>query len=50
VKLSPGGKTCKTSSTSCTIAGLKKGTYNVTVMASKAGSKSVSVTKRLSVK
>ncbi|MEY3557317.1 MAG: hypothetical protein RL374_23 [Actinomycetota bacterium] len=50
VKLSPGGKTCKTSSTSCTIAGLKKGTYSVTVTAIKAGSKSVSVTKRLTIK
>ena len=50
VKLSPGGKTCTTRSTSCTIAGLKKGRYSVTVTAVKTGSKSVSVTKRLSVK
>ena len=50
VKLSPGGNTCTTRTTSCTIAGLKKGTYSVTVTATKAGSKSVSVTKRLTIK
>jgi uncharacterized protein YkwD len=50
VKLSPSGKTCSTRSTSCTIAGLKKGTYNVTVSASRKGSKTVSITKRLTVK
>ncbi len=50
VKLSPSGKTCSTRSTSCTIAGLKKGTYNVTITASRKGSKTVSTTKRLTVK
>ena len=50
VKLSPGGKACTTRSTSCTIAGLKKGRYSVTVTAIKAGSKSVSVTKLLTIK
>lgn len=50
VKLSPSGKSCKTSSTSCTIVGLKKGRYSVTVTATKTGSKSVSVTKHLTIK
>jgi uncharacterized protein YkwD len=50
VKLSPSGKTCTTRSTSCSIAGLKKGTYNVTITASRKGSKTVSTTKRLTVK
>ncbi|CAB4608301.1 unannotated protein [freshwater metagenome] len=50
VKLSPSGKTCTTRSTSCSIAGLKKGTYNVTITASRKGSTTVSTTKRLTVK
>lgn len=50
VKLSPSGKTCSTRSTSCSIAGLKKGTYSVTITASRKGSKTVSTTKRLTVK
>ena len=50
VKLSPSGKTCSTRSTSCTIAGLKKGSYNVTITASRKGSKTVSTSKRLTVK
>ena len=49
VKMSPSGKTCSTRSTSCSIAGLKKGNYNVTITATRKGSKTVSTTTRLTV-